>query len=336
MATTVTVTLPRNLKAASICQFGRDLHALPEADEYVFDFGSERWFPPFSMVLLAMQLKRFREQRQDVEFSAVNFENHGYAAHMGFFKAFGLDHGNAPGQASGSSTHVPIQVLERSYFINEAARRCCEVGDVVESWAGDLSTLLTRTNSGALHDTLTFSIREIIRNVLEHSEAPAVMLCAQHWPNGGQVEVGIADAGRGVRDGLADNPKFEFGSDREALQASLMPGVSGNRAAGKSDEKWSNSGYGLYMTSRICRQGGSFFICSGQAGLWLEAGRKLDVGSQLDGTAVRMLINTNKLGDLRDRLDEFHREGRRAAEQISGANTSYASAASQMLARDFR
>jgi hypothetical protein len=335
MTNRVTATLPRNLGAASVSKFALELHSLPLADEYIFDFGAGRWFPPFSMVLLAMHINRFREERPNAKYIAENYEYHGYAAHMGFFKAFGLEHGKAPGEAMGSSTYVPIQILQRAYFVDQATRRFTEVGHVIETWAGGLATILTRAHAGDLHDTLTFSIREIIRNVLEHSDAPAVVLCAQHWPHKGEVEVGIADAGRGVRAGLADNTRFAFGTDREALHAALMPGVSGNPAAGKSNDVWSNSGYGLYMTNRICRQGGSFFVCSGDAGLWLEGRHKVDVASDLRGTAVRLLLNTQRLGDLRERLEQFRAEGKSAASRIAGANTSYASVASQMLARDF-
>jgi len=333
---TVVVRLPQRLTPASVCRFGCELHALPEAEGYEFDFGPQRWFPPFSMALLAMHLRRFRERHPHSECYAVNFDNHGYAAHMGFFKAFGLDHGNAPGEAVGSSTYVPLQSIKRSEISEMAEHDYVEFNVLVENRASLLSSILTRGNFGVLHDTLTYSIREILRNVFEHSGADEVMVCAQHWPTRNEVEVGIVDAGRGIRAGLAQNPSFAFETDRESLHAALMPGVSGNIWAGKGQDPWMNTGYGLYMTNRICRAGGCFFICSGDAGIWLERGRKLDVSCNLQGTAVRLFLDTSQLSDLKDRLAGFHSDGKRAAKEIKGANTSYASAASQMLTRDFQ
>lgn len=330
------VLLPHRLTPAWVSRFGCELHELGPADEFEFDFGQQRWFPPFSMVLLAMHLRRFRERYPETAFYAKNFDNHSYAAHMGFFKTFGLDHGNAPGEASGSSTHIPIQSIKRSELSEQASKAYVEIGYTIEDRAASLASLLTQTDNGVLHDTLTYSIREIIRNVFEHSEAGEVFLCAQHWPSRHEVEVGIVDAGIGVRAGLAENPNFQFDTDRESLHAALMPGVSGNIWAGKGSDPWRNTGYGLYMTNRICRAGGCFFICSGSAGLWLEGKRKLDVPSNLQGTAVRLFLDTSQLTDLKDRLAGFHKDGVRAAKEISGANTSYASAASQMLTRDFQ
>lgn len=330
------IKLPRMLGPAHVSRFGCELHALGEADEFEFDFGSQRWFPPFSMVLLAMHLRRFRERHPQAECFAINHDNHRYAAHMGFFKTFGMDHGNAPGEALGSWTYVPIQSIRRTELAEKASEKYQELGFAIEAKAAALTSILTQTTSGVLHDTLTYSIREILRNVFEHSGAQEVFICAQHWPNRQEVEVGIVDAGRGIREGLAENPNFQFASDRESLHAALMPGVSGNVFAGKGDDPWKNTGYGLYMTNRICRAGGCFFICSGDAGLWLEGKRKVDVPSDLRGTAVRLFLKTSQLSDLKDQLAGFHSDGIRAAKEIEGANTSYASAASQMLTRDFQ
>lgn len=330
------VQLPQRLTPVSVSKFGCALHGLAPAGGFVFDFGRQRWFPPFSMLLLAMHLRRFRERHPQAEFYARNFENHGYAAHMGFFKAFGLDHGNAPGEAPGSSTYVPIQSIRRSELAEQASKAYVEIGVTIERKAASLSSILTQTETGILHDTLTYSIREILRNVFEHSDAEELFICAQHWPSRHEVEVGIVDAGIGIRAGLAKNPSFQFETHRESLHAALMPGVSGNVRAGKGSDPWRNTGYGLYMTNRICRAGGCFFICSGDAGLWLEGRRKLDVPSNLRGTAVRLFLDTSQLVDLRDRLAGFHKDGIRAAREIRGANKSYASAASQMLTRDFQ
>ncbi len=330
------ITLPPMLTPSSVSRFGCTLHSIDEADEFEFDFGRNRFFPPFSMALLAVQLRRFRKQHPDAPCYVTNYDNHSYAAHMGFFKAFGLDHGNAPGEAVGSATYVPIQWISRKELTDKAAANYLELGQVIEEKAAGLASILTLASGGTLHDTLTFSIREILRNVFEHSGSNEVLICAQHWPTMNKVEVGIVDAGRGIREGLAENPNFDFETDRESIHAALMPGVSGNIWAGKDDNPWANTGYGLYMTNRICRAGGAFFICSGKAGLWLEGKWKWDIPSDLNGTAVRLSIDTAKLSDLKDRLSQFHDDGIKASKEIGGANTSYASAASQMLARDFQ
>lgn len=228
------VEIPHNLARASLLGFSQTLDNLPGDELYEFNFGAARWFPPFSMLLLSVLLKRFRDQRPDSRCRARNHENHTYAAYLGFFQSFGLRHGNEP-------------------------------GEIIEARARELSGVLTQTDSGPLFDTLSYAIREIIRNTVEHSGAEAVLLCAQHWPTRQEVEVGIADAGVGIQQGLANNHSYRDLTNRDALQTALMPGVSGNPQAGRGQEVWQNSGYGLYMTNRICRNGGRFMICSGDS-----------------------------------------------------------------------
>ncbi|NKX44867.1 hypothetical protein HCU73_09720 [Roseibacterium sp. KMU-115] len=70
------VTIPNSLAPASILAFAAKLEDLPVADIYEFDFGRARWFPPFSMLLLAIILKRFRDARPDCRCRARNHDHH--------------------------------------------------------------------------------------------------------------------------------------------------------------------------------------------------------------------------------------------------------------------
>ncbi len=329
------IQIPFDLRPSSILGFSSDIDDLPDAGIYEFDFGSSRWFPPFSMLLLSIVLTRFRDSRPNSHCQARNHENHTYAAYLGFFRSFGLNHGNSPGAARGSENYVPIQRLSVEDLQRNAAERWIDVGEVVEAKARELTGVLTQTDSGALFDTLAYAIREIIRNTVEHSSSRDVFLCAQHWPSRQEVEVGIADSGIGVRQGLARNTEFRELDNRQAIQAALMPGVSGNPRAGRGANVWQNSGYGLYMTNRICRNGGNFLICSGGDGVEVTSSGKVNLTCKIPGTAVRLLLNTERLPGLREQLGRFRDEGQRAAQSIRGANRSLASTASQMLSADF-
>lgn len=330
------ITLPLSLEPIDLAEFANKLRDLPEDDEYIFDFGGERRFPPFSMLILGSMLRRFKDTRPEAKRSSMNHENHGYAAHFGFFRSFGLMHGKAPGEALGSSRYIPIQDIKVAELQQIAWDRFLEVGDVIEERAAELACILTQDEGGELHDTLTYSIREIMRNVVEHSKAETIHICAQYWPTYGQVEVGIVDDGIGVHDALTSNPVHAGMNGKEALAFALMPGISGNPLAGKGHGNWNNSGYGLYMTNRICRNGGHFLICSGGHGIKLNQNGKQDFETDFKGTAIRLFINTTSLGTLRNCLDKFAEEGRAAAKELKGANDSQASTASQMLRRDFQ
>ncbi|MCU1152204.1 sensor histidine kinase [Stenotrophomonas maltophilia] len=290
------------------------------------------------MALLASELKRFRTSKPETRFRAENHAESTYAAHMGFFQAFGLEHGNRPGEAQGSGNYLPLTYLNVEEIRQQAAQSYEPVGEFLDRESGRLAHVLTRLHEGQLVDTLTYSLREILRNAVEHSQSEKLAYCAQYWPTRHRVEIAVLDTGMGVRASLAANPYIEVDSDRTALQLSLMPSISGKMYRGvrrRPGDHWQNSGYGLYMTSRLCRNGGSFFIASGQSGVLLTPGQKTDFACNLPGTALRLVMDTNLTLSLQDRLGQFRSEGYAVAQRFSGEHAISPSSASTMLARDF-
>ncbi|WP_115146490.1 MULTISPECIES: hypothetical protein [Pseudomonas] len=333
------IVVPQNLSLTEAINFCNRLWELPQDTIYEFDFHRMGRVEPFTMAYVANEMKRFRQSKAAVRFTALNYKDHTYAAHMGFFQAFGLTHGNTPGQASGSSTYIPLTLLNVAAIQQEAAQRSVNPGDIIEEKASQIAQLLIRQPEGNLVDTLTFSIREIMRNVVEHSGSEFIEYCGQYWPSQNMVEVAILDVGHGVRFGLRNNPYLNIASDRDALHLALLPGISGKMYRGvkkRPNDAWQNSGFGLYMTSRICRAGGSFFIASDGAGLLLDHTGKHDRLTSYQGTALRLRFNTQTLTNYDEMLARFRREGFAAAKQFSGDQAVEPSIASTMLARDFQ
>ncbi|WP_426687214.1 hypothetical protein [Rhodanobacter ginsengiterrae] len=178
-----------------------------------------------------------------------------------------------------------------------------------------------------------------MRNVVEHSESKQIGICAQYWPSKNKVEAAIIDRGVGVASTLSRNPHLDIANDKDALNYALMPAVSGKafKGARKQRGHWANSGFGLYMTSRICRNGGNFFIASGQTDMLLTKvkGAKTYLPCAYEGTAVRLVIKTDQLRGLSASLQRYRDEGyeiQRRYKEIVDINPS---AASLMLSEDF-
>ncbi len=291
------------------------------------------------MLLISSEFRKLARRENAPTFVCSNFEHMTYAAHMGFFKSFGIEHGNAPGEAPGSARYLPITVFEIEDVEREAALKGIEVGNQIESTSQRLSAMLCGSEEGPLFDTLTYSIREIMRNAVEHSRAERFGICAQHWPSKHRVEVAILDRGIGIRNTLSRNPHIDVSDDKKALNFALMPAVSGKAFKGSKVRRrgnWTNSGFGLYMTNRICRNGGNFFIASGDAGMLLTKGEgKRYFGCGLDGTAVRMVIDTSQLPQLRDSLHRYKEEGFEFQRKYKEIVDIDPSSASLMLSEDF-
>jgi hypothetical protein len=330
---------PSQLDLPSALAFASEIAGLPDSPEYEINFSRVGLVEPFPMLLIASQLRKLNQRQPEPEISCSGHEHMTYAAHMGFFQSFGLDHGNAPGQARGSANYLPITVFETEDVEREAATKGIEVGNQIEATSQRLSAILCGDDDGPLFDTLTYSIREIIRNAVEHSRSERFGICAQHWPSRKRVEVAILDRGIGLRSTLARNPHIDVSDDKKALNFALMPAISGKAFKGSKLQRtgnWTNSGFGLYMTNRICRNGGTFFIASGTAGMLLTrtAGKRYFECS-MDGTAVRMVINTSALPKLRDSLLRYKEEGHEFQRKYREIVDIDPSSASLMLSEDF-
>jgi len=336
----VTVKIPSTLTLSTALQLSLDLARIEGARTITAEFGGEGSIEPFAMLMISSELQRAAVRNNVEAFHCKNHERMTYAAHMGFFNAFGYQEGpKKPGDRNGSSRHLPVNILNCEELRREAASEGTEVGDVVESKARHLARMLCGADSGDLFDTLSYSIREIIRNVVEHSESTQVGICAQYWPTKSKVEVAIIDRGVGLRSTLQRNPHLDVNNDRSAVNYALMPAVSGRAYKGSRQQRgpWANSGFGLYMTSRICRNGGNFFIASGGAGMMLTKAKdgKSYFPCSYEGTAVRLVIKTDQIGSLSESLKRYREDGFEFQKKYREIVNINPSAASLMLSQDF-
>ncbi|WP_313306473.1 hypothetical protein [Stutzerimonas balearica] len=335
-----TVRFPSSCNEQNIFQFCSEVDNFAGAERVLIDFTTMGRIEPFSMVYVAKHIRDFNRLNAGTTVSCTGHHNKDYAANMAFFRAFGLKHGRAPNCKDGNERFVPFTILRTQTIVEEASKEWKPAQDVIEQRAEHLAKILSREDQGNLVDALTYSIREIMRNVLEHSRSRSIEYCAQFWPTYNKVEIAIIDNGIGLKESLSANPFIQVQCDADAIQQALMPAISSKNFKGariNRNDPWHNSGFGLYMISRICRLGGSFLICSGDHGILLnEQGKQhIDLGHTIKGTAVRMVLNTSKLTDLTQMLAKFRDDGYEIAREIKGVGMYTASAASQMLSRDF-
>ena len=336
------VTAPNSLTLIEAISFCSQISSLEAEDEYSFDFSKTTGLiEPFGMLLVSSEIGRLTSKHPVSKVGCVGFSHMSYAGHMGFFQAFGLDFGKKPGEASGSKSYIPLTIMRTNEIVDAAAINGREVGEEVDDQCARLCETLCATGEGAVFDTLRYSMRELIRNVIEHSGATQFGFCSQYWPSKGRAEVAILDRGIGLKESLSHNPHIDASSDKRAINYAMMPAVSGKAFKGarrpKRNSPWNNSGFGLYMTSRICRNGGNFFLGSGDAGMLLTSGkdakRYFDMNHQ--GTVIRLRIDTNQVNDLRESLARYRSEGDEIQNKYAEIVNIDPSSASLMLSEDF-
>lgn len=334
---TLQISLPRKLDIGGVLRFAKDLQGAGYYRKVSLDVGEERYFAPFSMLFLGSILRKYCAENPECRLFVKNFAAHSYANHMGFFKHFGLE-SNAEHRASEvGKTYIPIRMIKRSDLYSAPDDRFVEMQDLVQRQADILAEIICQDKEKHkdLYDVLSYGIREVFRNVFEHSKADDLSFCAQMWKSSEKVEICIADLGIGIRKGLGENPNFRYKSDKEAIEYSLLPTVSGKTHLPRRSSTWFNSGYGLYMTSRLARHGGNFVIVSGTSGMKFTAKTKENYETWFPGTALRLNFDTRLIGNVQKRLAEFRDDGAKIAKQLAGSAGRPPSAMSLLLRRDF-
>lgn len=289
----------------SFQSFSAELASLPYTGEVHFDFADVGFSTPGWMISIGAALRQFKLDRPDVNRRKVlNFRHLGYAAHSGFFQFFGMDFGRQVAAASSSERFIPITDLLVDDIKSEAIEQVEHHGDTIQRTSERLIGVLLQARDTPAYQALSYAMREMIRNVVEHSASTDVTYAAQYWPGTGQAEIAIMDRGIGLANSLASNPKIGRVDDSQALDLAVQAGVSSKTwRRQRSDGVWSNSGYGLYMVKGLClASGGSFSMISGSnARKWTKKGTTT-FASRVTGTTVILHLNSDNLADIDSEL----------------------------------
>ena len=175
------IIVPR-LSTSNALTFSRTLQDCDHDDKYFFDVSKINNYEPLPMLLTAASIRQFCEQRgltpRDIQLLYSENKNYDYACHMGFFQAAGFPQGKVPGEASGSSSYIPITKINIGELQKKAFENgdILEQGDIIEKEAKRLSIILAQRNS-ELQKLLQYLIREAIRNIPEHANTDDVWIC---------------------------------------------------------------------------------------------------------------------------------------------------------------
>lgn len=309
-----------------------DLQGVSKA---IFNFSNMNKVEPLAMLLFSSRMRSMRKKYPLVPFIALGFENNSYAAHMGLFESFGLNYGKQPGEARGSHTYIPLtninvtQLKKESYDTDQGI-----VQKVIERKALEMARILCGSNDDILN-SIYQCLREILRNIVEHSDSDDIWVAAQLWAH--EIEIGILDEGVGISQALGFNPYLNFPEKHSALTLSLQPAISGKAFVygglerGKLEGGWDHSGFGLYIASQISKKNGDFFICSGNSSLWLNEYGVAVNDYNHHGTAIRIRVDLNKLSSFNQtHITKIISDGEEIAQQkYSAFALTKASAASK-------
>lgn len=342
--------IPVHFELQPALDFAHNILALPD-DVAVLGIDFQPWatvqayelpLKPFGMLLVSSAVQEFKSRDAGRVVTGINLpgnEIEGYAAHMGFFDACGIPVDKPFGNARGNQRYQPITISSVNDFLLSDGSP--DYGQVKEL-SLTLARVLTQQQIGGSVDALEFAFREILRNVLEHSQSPDLCYSAQFWPSLELVEIGIIDQGVGLRSSLCRNHYLLplINSAEDAIKHAIMPGISGKwnkDIADDPDNPWQNTGFGLYLNYRLCGNGGDFFIASDKIGLYRNFGANKHeyLPYPFTGVGLRLRLKAQTLRDIYPLLARYKEEGETVATKIAGGHIPNTNRMSMMLRDDF-
>lgn len=275
-----TIYFPTRFDRDTLYDFFEELDSNLDTGEVTLDCSSLRYSFPTAMLVAGSKIRTWVRYRHDNKLltkkAGVHSSQsvHSYLSHLGFFDYILMGEGSVVGQASGSGTYLPITRISKPDFNSDIEN--------IRDWYEKIMSAarrLARVVSGTVEDTqenrlYNYALREIIRNVFEHSGATECYVCGQRWYNG-KVEIAVVDEGVGIAESLRKS--FEFENDMEALNMAIKPGVSRTSNLSELENIYDNSGFGLYVLSQLATNFGWYVLGSGTSRI---VGHKRDISQE--------------------------------------------------------
>ncbi|MBY7025231.1 sensor histidine kinase [Clostridium botulinum] len=167
------------------------------------------------------------------------------------------------------------------------------VGETIEKMA---KVLLENYNFNIKYRNFcAYLMREIMRNVVEHSEAENFNL-SLYSNEFGDFGFEVIDNGIGIKKSLNSNPMYSVKDNKTALAFAVRPGITKSwKKDPLRDDVWQNSGFGLYMVSNIVNDiGGKFELESGNSKIVIKNGMKEYQNGKIKGTKILVLFNVKE------------------------------------------
>lgn len=235
------------------------------------------------------------ESIKDLDRNAIS-----YGETIGMFQELGLS--EAQSFEYGKNYISPTKVL-----ISEIYHSLKEDKKSIENYYDEVSFRVVKKAlqgfdynfSEEVNELFEFVVREMVRNIFDHSKTNHFYYGSQMYPALGGVEVVIADLGEGLLKTVPfDNEDewFKELTDEDAIRRAVIPGLTAASNHSYAPEDYKNSGYGLALVQRIIQKtDGIFSIASGEKSLTFSSEGETVDDCNIKGTLIRMRIKLREL-----------------------------------------
>jgi hypothetical protein len=292
------VPIPFALKPENVFKTLAELQAALLVGDLRIDVSEMQHIEVMGALLLGAGVRRARAERSALGLppprivgKSLAKSGHDFAK---FLRLWDLMEGGSDqaGEFRLSRGHLPISRLSYSQLRRESGGLDPIRSELVLRVSAHLAeSLVSGHGDDELHDVITHSISELLRNVFEHSQSDdAWIACATRWGDRDtdpEAQIVVLDDGCGLLESLRRNPSLAVRDDHDAISKAMQYGVS--RAVprrrstsevarlreefpGQDPSFYDNHGYGLWVLSRFASLAGKLTIVSGAAAQTLFRG----------------------------------------------------------------
>lgn len=233
------IHLPNSAFLGNIDPFLRGFE--PSSPDVLEITANDKWISVHPVVLSMVAALGLTVKSDAIHCEKLEATSRHYLVRMGLFKMLGIDPGITIVEHEPAGRFIPLTRIRTSHELTR--------------FITEMIPLLHVGSEQA--KTLGYIVSELVRNVLEHADAPnGAVLCAQYYEKSNSIRIGIADTGAGIRETI--NRAHNAADDLEAIQLALSPGITGTtREEGGTAQ---NAGAGLFFIKSIASVNRDFFV----------------------------------------------------------------------------
>src|SRR5699024_4402721 len=223
-----------------------------------------------------------------------------YGLNMGIFQELGLTDYKSKDEGDTYLAPKKIKREEVTAYLNDT-------NENIESYYEYISSKIANKILGShvhnfnekIYRLFTYVIRELIRNIFDHSESDYFYYGSQFIPSTSVVELVISDGGVGLKHTIpfdAEERWFNNDTTENAIKKAFMPGITAESNHSYATANYLNSAFGLAMVKQIILlANGILSLGTSDKTISFTNDREILNECQIQGPIIRIRIDLEKL-----------------------------------------
>lgn len=297
----------REMKYDNMIRMNQTLHKLVETSEFlskfIFDFNNLKWIDPSGAVLLLETIENLREKDIFVDFIPLEDTSKSaisYGINIGIFQKLGLS--EAVSKEEGDTYLAPKKInrFDVQTFLEEKKENFEYYFEYISEKISKKVLRYEKLNyDDRLSELFSYVIRELIRNIFDHSESEYFYYGSQFIPSTSIVELVIADRGLGLKHTVPFDVEERWlnkDTTEHAIIKAFTPGITAASNHAYASEDYLNSGYGLAMVKRlVLAADGILSLATSDRTITFSEDNQKFKNCEIQGTIIRIRVDLEKL-----------------------------------------